>query len=79
MLQVPGCPLSRWFDFCMSSIACHTDNTVHLTLPAAPEGHADLSDEELMNAAGGTFTPESQLILLCWMIRYTRSPTDCPG
>ena len=31
----------------------NTDNTVHVTLPAAPEGHADLSDEELENAAGG--------------------------
>jgi hypothetical protein len=31
----------------------NTDNTVHVTLPAAPEGHADLSDEELANAAGG--------------------------
>ena len=31
----------------------NTDNTVHVTLPAAPEGHANLSDEELGNAAGG--------------------------
>ena len=29
----------------------NTDNTVHVTLPAAPTG--DLSDEELENAAGG--------------------------
>jgi hypothetical protein len=27
---------------------------VHVTLPAAPTAHADLSDEELENAAGGT-------------------------
>ena len=32
----------------------NTDNAVHVTLPAAPEGHAELSDEELANAAGGT-------------------------
>ena len=32
----------------------NTDNTVHVTLPAAPDAHADLSDEELENAAGGT-------------------------
>ena len=32
----------------------NTDTTVHVTLPPAPEGHADLSDEELENAAGGT-------------------------
>ena len=31
----------------------NTDNTVHVTLPAAPTAHADLSDEELANAAGG--------------------------
>ena len=31
----------------------NTDNTVHITLPMAPDGHADLSDEELSNAAGG--------------------------
>ena len=31
----------------------NTDTTVHVTLPAAPDGHADLSDEELANAAGG--------------------------
>jgi hypothetical protein len=32
----------------------NTDTTVHVTLPAAPTAHADLSDEELENAAGGT-------------------------
>ena len=32
----------------------NTDTTVHVTLPAAPDGHADLSDEELSAAAGGT-------------------------
>jgi len=32
----------------------NTDNTVHITLPMAPDGHAELSDEELSNAAGGT-------------------------
>jgi mersacidin/lichenicidin family type 2 lantibiotic len=31
----------------------NTDTTVHVTLPAAPEGHTELSDEELENAAGG--------------------------
>ena len=31
----------------------NTDNTVHITLPMAPDGHAELSDEELSNAAGG--------------------------
>ena len=32
----------------------NTDNTVHVTLPAAPEGHGELSDDELANAAGGS-------------------------
>jgi mersacidin/lichenicidin family type 2 lantibiotic len=32
----------------------NTDNAVHVTLPAAPEGHAELSDEELANVAGGS-------------------------
>ena len=31
----------------------NTDNTVHITMPAPPSGHGDLSDEELSNAAGG--------------------------
>jgi len=34
----------------------NTDNTVHITLPMAPSGHAKLSDEELSNAAGGERT-----------------------
>ncbi len=32
----------------------NADNTVHITLPMAPDGHAELSDEELSNAAGGS-------------------------
>jgi hypothetical protein len=31
----------------------NTDNTVHITMPMAPGGHAELSDEELSHAAGG--------------------------
>ena len=31
----------------------NSDNTVHITMPAAPDGAADLSDEELTSAAGG--------------------------
>ena len=30
------------------------DSTVHITLPAAPDNHGELSDDELVNAAGGT-------------------------
>ena len=31
----------------------NTDNTVHITMPQAPAGAGDLSDEELAGAAGG--------------------------
>ena len=32
----------------------NADDCVHITLPAPPAGHMNLSDEELSNAAGGT-------------------------
>ena len=32
----------------------NADDCVHITLPAPPSGHGDLSDEELSNAAGGS-------------------------
>ena len=31
------------------------DSHVHITLPAPPEGHINLSDDELRRAAGGGF------------------------
>lgn len=31
----------------------NADDRVHITLPAPPDGHENLSDEELNNAAGG--------------------------
>ena len=31
----------------------NADNCVHITMPMAPDGHRDLSDEELSAAAGG--------------------------
>ena len=31
----------------------NTDNTVHITMPQAPAGDGELSDEELGNVAGG--------------------------
>ena len=37
----------------------NTDNTVHITMPAPPSRHQDLSDEELSNAAGGNKVPFS--------------------
>ena len=43
----------------------NTDTTVHVTLPAAPENHQELSDAELASAAGGEVS-----IVQC-------TPTDC--
>ena len=31
----------------------NSDNTVHITMPQAPDGDGELSDEELSNVAGG--------------------------
>ena len=41
----------------------NTDTTVHITLPAPPAGHNDLSDDELRNAAGGGYTHPTDTIL----------------
>ena len=35
----------------------NADDCVHITLPAAPGGAMDLSDDELSNAAGGMCCP----------------------
>ncbi|MBC8202191.1 MAG: NHLP leader peptide family natural product precursor [Planctomycetes bacterium] len=36
----------------------NNDTTVHITLPASPDNHEELSDKELANAAGaGVFGP----------------------
>ena len=35
------------------SVVENSDNTVHISMPMAPGGAADLSDEELVIAAGG--------------------------
>ena len=35
----------------------NADNCVHITMPVAPDGHHDLSDEELSAAAGGSPAP----------------------
>ena len=34
----------------------NADNCVHITMPAPPSDHTELSDEELSNAAGGEQT-----------------------
>jgi hypothetical protein len=43
----------------------NSDNTVHITLPMAPDGHAELSDEELSNAAGGTQNTGATMLAGC--------------
>ena len=43
----------------------NTDNTVHITLPVPPDGHAEMTMEELSQAAGGTIFPgftEAQML-----------------
>jgi len=35
----------------------NADDCAHIILPVPPDGHGDLSDEELRNAAGGTVGP----------------------
>ena len=35
----------------------NADDCVHITLPAPPAGDNDLSDDELLNAAGGLLVP----------------------
>ena len=48
----------------------NADNTVHITMPAPPSGHQDLSDDELRDAAGGVAAAAGQPSLN-WM--------DCEG
>ena len=37
----------------------NSDNTVHITLPMAPAGSTELSDDEIMAAAGGVYTKDN--------------------
>ena len=46
----------------------NSDNTVHITMPAAPTGAANLSDEELAGAAGGLTFKGSTVI---WGVAMT--------
>ncbi len=34
----------------------NSDNTVHITMPMAPDGHEEMSMEELSQAAGGSLS-----------------------
>jgi hypothetical protein len=46
----------------------NADNCVHITMPIAPGGHHELSDDELENAAGAS--------VLC-SVWYTACPKLC--
>ena len=52
----------------------NSDNTVHITMPAAPTGAANLSDEELANVAGGRIKLCLGQICNRWM---QRPVTEC--
>ena len=43
----------------------NADDCVHITLPAPPAGHMDLSDDELSNAAAGAYTDNDKPTLHC--------------
>ena len=43
----------------------NADDCVHITLPAAPAGSGDLSDDELSNAAGGHRTMQRTFGCTC--------------
>ena len=40
----------------------NSDNTVHITMPRAPAGSPELSDEELAGAVGGWTSNEDQFV-----------------
>ena len=46
----------------------NSDNTVHITMPQSPAGAADLSDEEMANAAGGGIN---------WSMCRSPHPSNC--
>ena len=39
----------------------NSDNTVHITMPMAPDGHEELSMEELSQRCGGSIQQHGQL------------------
>ena len=50
MLAEYGMPVPEGMNI---KVVENSDRRVHITLPAPPVGHTDLSDEELSKAAGG--------------------------
>ncbi len=52
-------------DGCDVKVVENGDHTVHITMPAPPIGHADLSDAELASAAGGTICVGTGAVYEC--------------
>jgi hypothetical protein len=48
----------------------NADNCVHITMPVAPDGHHELSDEELSAAAGGATYPHQIACILALLLIY---------
>lgn len=51
----------------------NNDNTVHITLPVAPDNNGNLSDDELADAAGGIVGNEMQHLIYVQMITNAQS------
>ena len=50
----------------------NADNCVHITMPTAPDGHHELSDEELVAVAGGNCSDRSvNEMAHCSRVRHT--------
>ena len=54
VLAEHGMPFSDGVDV---KVVENADDCVHITMPAPPSGHTELSDDELSNAAGGVTGP----------------------
>ena len=75
VLKEHGLPVPDGIDV---NVVENADDCVHITLPAPPEGHESLSDEELSAAAGGKATLVyacSGKATPCWT--HSRECTAC--
>ena len=53
ILEEHGIPVVEGMDV---KVVENADDCVHITMPAPPSGHLELSDRELIEAAGGSTT-----------------------
>ena len=54
------------------------NHCIHITMPAPPERHHELADEELMSAAGGT-SDASYGVVACGPNCQPITPSESPG